>query len=194
MDSDALKADLLRKLQQVRESIVWKLEGLAEYDVRRPLTPTGTNLLGLVKHLAVGQASYFGHVFGRPFPEPLPWWEDEAEANGDMYATADESRDWVLDFYRRACEHADTTVAALDLDATGEVPWWPAERRRVSLHHVLVHSASEGHRHLGHADILREQLDGAAGVRPGMSNLPDGDPAWWAGYRDRLQEIAESFR
>jgi hypothetical protein len=194
LDGAALKADLHRKLRQVGESIVWKLDGLSEYDVRRPLTPTGTNLLGLVKHLAVGEASYFGNVFGRPFPEPLPWWEDGAEPNGDMYATAGETRGWVLDFHDRACAHADATIAALDLDAVGEVPWWPADRRRPTLHRILTHMVADGHRHLGHADILREQLDGAVGLAPGLSNLPDGDAAWWAGYRDRLQGIAETFR
>jgi uncharacterized damage-inducible protein DinB len=194
LDALALKEDLHRKLRQVREGIFWKQEGLSEFDVRRPLTPTGTNLLGLVKHLAVGQASYFGRVFDRPFPDPLPWWEDGAEPNGDMYATAEESRDWVLDFYRRACDHADETIAALDLDAVGEVPWWDADRRQVTLHQILVHSASEGHRHLGHADILREELDGSVGVRPEVSNLPDGDLGWWNSYHARLQQIADGFR
>jgi hypothetical protein len=194
LDAIALKEDLHRKLQQVREGIVWKQQGLSEFDARRPLTSTGTNLLGLVKHLAVGQASYFGVVFDRPFPDPLPWWEDAAEPNGDMYATPEESRDWVLDFYRRACDHADATIAALDLDAVGAVPWWDLDRRRVTLHQVLVHSASEGHRHLGHADILREQLDGSAGVRPQHSNMPDGGPGWWNSYHARLQQIADGFR
>ena len=147
----------------------------SEFDTRRPLTPTGTNLLGLVKHLAVGQASYFGLVFDRPFPDPLPWWEDGAEPNGDMYATAEEPRDWVLEFYRRACDHADATITALDLDVFGEVPWWEPDPR-VTLHQILVHTVSEGHRHLGHADILREQLDGSAGVRPEHSNLPEARP------------------
>ena len=172
LDAVGLKEDLHRKLRQVREGIVWKQEGVSEFDVRRPLTPTGTNLLGLVKHLAVGQACYFGLVFDRPFPDPLPWWEDGAEPNGDMYATGDEPRDWVLDFHRRACDHADATIAALDIDAVGEVPWWEPNPR-VTLHQILVHTVSEGHRHLGHADILREQLDGSAGVRPEHSNLPD---------------------
>lgn len=193
-DPAGFKDDLHRKLQQVRESIVWKLDGLSEYDARRPLTPTGTNLLGLVKHLAVGQASYFGHVFDRPFPEPVPWWEDGAEPNGDMYAAAEESRDWVLGFYARACAHADATIDALGLDAVGDVPWWAPDRRRVTLHQILVHTATEGHRHLGHADILREQIDGSAGVRPGMSNLPEADPAWWSAYRGRLEDIAGRFR
>ena len=68
---------------------MWKLEGLSEYDSRRPMTPTGTNLLGLVKHVASVELGYFGETFGRPFDEPLPW-SVGAEANADMWATADE--------------------------------------------------------------------------------------------------------
>ena len=92
MDHDALKDDLLGYLQAGRAAVLWKLDGLGEYDVRRPLVPTGTNLLGLVKHLAIVEASYFGAVFDRPFPEPLPWWDDDAEPNADMWATPEESR------------------------------------------------------------------------------------------------------
>ena len=65
-------------LRWIREAMLWKLDGLREYDVRRPLTATGTNLLGLVKHLTVTEARYFGEIFGRPFPEPLPRWDDDA--------------------------------------------------------------------------------------------------------------------
>ena len=54
----------------MREALAWKLDGLCDYDIRRPLTATGTNLLGLVKHAAVSGSRYFGEVCGRPFPEP----------------------------------------------------------------------------------------------------------------------------
>jgi hypothetical protein len=86
------KADLRYYLQAAREALLWKLDGLSEYGIRRPLTPTGTNLLGLIKHVASVEIGYFGDTFGRPFGEPLPWWEDGAELNADMWATADESR------------------------------------------------------------------------------------------------------
>ena len=72
------KTDLHRYLQDAREALLWKLDGLAEYDVRRPLTPTGTNLLGLVKHLASVELGYFGETFGRPSDEPLPWFDADA--------------------------------------------------------------------------------------------------------------------
>src|SRR5438105_15581086 len=84
------KADLHRYLQAAREALLWKLDGLSEYDIRRPMVPTGTNLLGLVKHVASVEAGYFGETFGRPFGERLPWFEDGAEPNADMCATAEE--------------------------------------------------------------------------------------------------------
>src|SRR5690242_9049305 len=114
--SDA-KEVLCRYLQRGREALLWKLDGLSEYDMRRPLVPTGTNLLGLVKHVASTEAGYLGETFGRPFPERLPWAEDGAEANAEMWATPDQSRDYIVDLYRRVWAHSDATVAALELDA-----------------------------------------------------------------------------
>ena len=188
------KTDLARYLQTGRDAVVWKLDGLSDYDVRRPLTPTGTNLLGLVKHLACVEFGYFGSTFGRPAAEPLPWWDDDAEANADMWATPDESRADLIALYRRSWVHADATIAALPLDAVGHVAHWPADRADATLHRILVHVAVETHRHAGHADIVRELIDGGAGLRPGVSNLADGDADWWARYRDRLQRAAETFR
>jgi len=62
------KADLRRYLQDARDALLWKLEGLSEYDIRRPLVATGTNLLGLVKHQAGVEMGYFGATFGRSCP------------------------------------------------------------------------------------------------------------------------------
>ena len=188
--SDA-KADLHHYLRGARESVLWKLEGLSEYDVRRPMVPTGTNLLGLVKHLAGIEIGYFGETFGRPFDEPYPWTAEDAEPNADMWATTEESRDDIVDLYRRVWTHADTTIDALALDATGRVPWWPADRSEVTLHLILTHVIAETNRHAGHADIVRELIDGAAGVRKGNDNLPPGDRAWWDGYRRRLENAAK---
>ncbi|WP_443217845.1 DinB family protein [Saccharothrix sp. CCNWYY140] len=184
------KSTLRRYLQSARDAIVWKLDGISEYDARRPVTPTGTNLLGLVKHLSGVEIGYFGECFDRPFPEPLPWLADDAEPNSDMWATADESREDILALYRRVWAHSDTTIETLDLDALGHVPWWPEDRSRVPLHFVLVHVIAETNRHAGHADIVRETVDGAAGLREGVSNLPDGDPAWWDSYRAKLESAA----
>lgn len=185
------KADLQRYLQAGREALLWKLEGLSEYDVRRPMTPTGTNLLGLVKHLASIEFGYLGDVFGRPPDEPRPWESSEDDPNADLWATADESRADIIALYQRAWAHSDATIAALPLDAPGVVPWWGAEGQ-VTLHRVLVHLIVDMQRHVGHADILRESIDGAVGMRLGRENLPEGDAAWWATYRAKLEQVALS--
>jgi uncharacterized damage-inducible protein DinB len=183
------KADLQRYLQAGREALLWKLEGLSEYDIRRPLTPTGTNLLGLVKHVAIVEAGYLGDTFGRPFDEPQHWSPDEP--NSDMWATPQESREQITGLYRRVWAHSDKTIDALALEATGRVPWWPGERSEVTLHQILVHMIAETHRHAGHADIVRELIDGAAGLRNGSDNMPAGDQAWWDSYRSRLEQVAQ---
>ncbi|GGQ16516.1 DinB family protein [Streptosporangium pseudovulgare] len=185
------KSDLHRYLKVSREALLWKLDGLPEYDIRRPMTPTGTNLLGLVKHVAGTEAGYFGDVFGRPFPEPLPWMEEDAEANADMWATAEESREEIVALYRRVWAHSDATIEALELDAAGRVPWWPDGRNEVTLHRILIHMIAETDRHAGHADIVRELIDGAAGLRQDGSNLPPGDRSWWEDYRARLEHVAQ---
>ena len=183
------KADLHRYLQRGRDAIVWKLDGLSEYDARRPLTPTGTNLLGLVKHLASVELGYFGDCFGRPSGEPLPWMEPDAEPNADMWATADEPREQIMGLYRRARAHADATIDSLDLDAVGQVPWW-GDRGKVTLHLILIHMIAETERHAGQADIVRESIDGAAGLSEGNDNLAPFDQASWAQYRSRLERAA----
>jgi hypothetical protein len=185
------KAVLHRYLQVARDALVWKLDGLSEYDVRRPMVPTGTNLLGLIKHLAGVELGYFGDTFGRPFGESFPWLADDAETNADMWATADESREEIVGLYRRAWEHSDSTIGTLSLDAIGRVPWWPDDRSEVTLHRVLVHVIAETNRHGGHADIVRELIDGAAGLRQGVTNMPPGDQAWWDSYRNRLEHAAQ---
>jgi hypothetical protein len=185
------KSDLHHYLQGAREALLWKLDGLSEYDIRRPLTPTGTNLLGLIKHVAGVELGYFGDTFARPFAESPPWMEDDAEPNVDMWASADESREEIVGLYHRAWAHSDATIDALALDAIGQVPSWPEDRCRVTLHRILVHVIAETNRHAGHADIVRELIDGAAGLREGNDNLPPGDQAWWENYRDRLERIAQ---
>lgn len=190
MDSDVVKDDLHRYLQVARDALLWKLEGVSEYDVRRPLVRTGTNLLGIVKHVASVEAGYLGDVFGRPFGEALPWLDDDAEPNADMWATADQSRADIVGLYRRVWVHSDATVAALDLDAVGQVPWWSQEAREVTLHRILIHMIAETHRHAGHADIGRELIDGAAGFRSSHDNMPALDEASWQVHWDRLERVA----
>lgn len=184
------KADLHRYLRLAREAVRWKLQGLSEYDVRRPMTPTGTNLLGLVKHLASVEVGYFGSTFGRPFGEPPPWWEDDTEPNADMWATTEETREQIVELYERAADHADRTIKDLALDAIGRVPWWPEDRSRVTLQRILIHVIAETNRHAGHADVVRELIDGKAGLREDNDNMPPADATWWAAYHERLESVA----
>lgn len=190
MNERQAKADLHRYLRTVREALLWKLEGLSEYHVRRPMTPTATNLLGIIKHLTAVELGYFADTFGRRFDEPVPWMAQDAEANADMWATADESREYIIGLYGRACVHADGTIEALELDAAGRVPWWPEDRNPVTLHRILVHMIAETNRHAGHADIVRELIDGAVGLRRDNANMAPGDAAWWANYRTQLERAA----
>jgi uncharacterized damage-inducible protein DinB len=189
---DEPKATLQRYLQLAREALLWKLDGLGEYDQRRPLTPTATNLLGLVKHVASVEAGYLGDSFGRPSRESFPWFEDDAEPNDDMWATAAESSEEITALYRRVWAHSDATVEALPLDAVGAVPWWPEDRREVTLHRILVHVIAETNRHAGHADIVRELIDGQAGLRRDVDNLPPVDAAWWPAYHERVEQAARA--
>lgn len=185
------KDELTHYLGRAREALVFKLDGLSDYDVRRPLVPTGTNLLGLVKHCAHVEYGYFRMSFGRSCPT-LTAWEDDAEPNLDMYAAAGELREQILELYRDACAAADETIADLPLDAAASVPWWPEERRTTTLHRLLVHVVDETSRHAGHADIVRELIDGAAGIAPDWTNLPDVDASYWPTYVEKLEAIARA--
>lgn len=186
-----LKADLRDKLRAGRAALVGTLDGLDEYDVRRPLTPSGTSLLGLVKHLIGIEQLYFGTVFDRPTPFTVPWVEDGSIWEGaDMWATPAESREHLVDLYDRACRHSDETIGSLDLDAPGVVPHWPEERRATTLGFVLVRIVAETAQHAGHADICRELIDGRG--QPDRDEV--GDDAYWAGYVSRIQEAADPFR
>ncbi|RBY77643.1 DinB family protein [Geodermatophilus sp. TF02-6] len=183
------KGTLHRYLRLRRDDLLAKLDRLDEYAVRRPMTPTGTSLLGLVKHVAHVQLGYLGDVFGRPGGRPYPW-DDGGEADADMWATAQESRADVVELYRFSAAHADATVEALPFDAVGEVSWWPQERRHPTLHTILVHLCVEVARHAGHADVVREVIDDAVGMSPGSPNLPERSTEEWAAFRARVEAAA----
>lgn len=186
-----LAANFHRYLQQARDSVVGALEGLSEYDVRRPMTPSGTNLLGLVKHLAGVEFGYLGDSVGRPAPVLLPWNEDGSVwDSADLWAKAEESRDWLLGLYRTAWAHSDESIATLPLDAPAEVAWWPAERRTTTFGHLLVRMTAETAQHAGHADVIRESIDG----RAGRDHEEIGDPQWWTAYVATIQTAASMHR
>src|ERR1700732_4201494 len=185
MNTSDPQADCHRYLQDAREALMWKLDGLTEYDIRRPMVPTGTNLLGLIKHVASVELGYFGDCFGRPFSERLPWLEGDAEPNAGKGATADESRAQITGLYRRAWAHSDATIGTLALDAIGHVPWWPDNRSEVTLHKILVHMIAETDRHAGQADIIRELIDGATGLRQDNGSPAPSDRARGGAHRHR---------
>lgn len=187
------KAILQRSLQAARDALLWKVEGLDERSARWPWTPTGTNLLGLVKHAAGVEVGYFGQAFGRGWPRPdeLPWIDDDAEDDADMWATADEPVAAVVDLYRRVWAFSDETIATRDLHAVGRVPWWPAERAEVTLLQVMVHVTGDLARHAGHADVLRELTDGSAGLRADNDNLSPRSAADRSRHVERLRAVAD---
>ena len=183
MIDDFAKEYLHEDLRWVRQSVLGALDGLSEYDVRRPLTATGSNLLGLIKHLTLAEVVYLGEIFDRPFPEQHPRFDDPDYRNRDsLWARDRESLADIASGYRSAWQHADATIEALAIDASGHVPWWP--QPDVKLFNVMVHVLTETNRHAGHADILREQLEGA----DGFATLGQVDD--WAAHRARIEESA----
>ncbi|MEW2529314.1 DinB family protein [Streptomyces sp. NPDC047071] len=188
MIDEFAKDNLHRRLRRDRTALLWKLDGLSEYDVRRPLTATGTNLLGLVKHVASVEARYFGEVFDRPSPEGLVPWQDHD--GSDLWAAEDETREQITGFYRRTWEHSDATINELPLDAPGHVPWWADPSPNTNLFAVMVHVLGETNRHAGHADILREGLDGRTGMRPEHETQIDEEAR--AAHRAKIEQAAGS--
>ena len=191
-DPNERKATLHHYLQAGRDALLWKLEGLGSRDLRLPRTPTGTNLIGIVKHVANVEIAYFGDVFGREWPtsqERVSQQDWETDPQADWYATESETCEGIVELYRRVWRFADATLEELPLDALGRVPWWGEDGNEVTLERIAVHVIADLTRHVGHADILREQIDGAAGLRRGVSNLPEHQD--WPAYVARLTALAD---
>ncbi|MFJ3303195.1 DinB family protein [Streptomyces sp. NPDC086549] len=159
------KETLHASLRQHRDAVLWKLDGLDDEQLRRPMTPSGTNLLGLVKHLASVEYGWFVETFGG---ETEPLWFDPYESE-DMTVGPGETTERIVAFYGRARAAADPVIDGLSLDTLGRPAWWD---HSVSLRWVLVHMTEETARHAGHMDIVRELIDGATGDRP---RVTDGD-------------------
>ncbi|MBO3747260.1 DinB family protein [Streptosporangiaceae bacterium NEAU-GS5] len=153
------KESLHASLERHRDVVLWKLDGLSDEQVRRPMVPSGTNLLGLVKHLAAVEYSWFCETFGRE-TEPLPFDDDDPDA--DLRVTPDETTAEVVAFYGRARAAADEVIRDLEVDTLGTA--WFGDP--VTLRWVLIHMIEETARHAGHMDILRELLDTTTGDHP----------------------------
>lgn len=185
-----VRADLRTYLQQSRDAVLRGLDGLAEYDARRPLTPSGTNILGLVKHLTGIETLYLGECVGRAAPFRLPWVADGSIWDGaDMWATREESRGYLVRLYQAAWENSDASIAELALDTAAVVPHWPPERRTTTFGHLLVRVVAETAQHAGHVDLLREGIDG----RGGPDHEEFGDAGRWREYVASLEAVARTF-
>ena len=188
------KTVLQHYLQMTRDGLIWKLDGLSERDARLPRTATGNNLLGVAKHCLNVEAGYFGPTFGRAFPTPEELVPEEAfqeDPQADWYAREDETKDGLIDLYRRVAAFADQTIEQLPLDAPGQVPWWRPGGQDVTLQRVIVHVIYDVARHAGHADIMREQHDQAVGWQQDNTNLPDDYD--WPAYVAKLTALADRF-
>ncbi|SFC98711.1 Uncharacterized damage-inducible protein DinB (forms a four-helix bundle) [Nocardioides terrae] len=186
------KAVWQRYYRERREALIGKVEDLSERDARMPRTPTGTNLLGIVKHVLNVEAIYLGLTFDRPFPgehELVPEESYDVDPQTDWFATEHETLAGIIDLYRRVIAHAEETVELLDLDAVGHVEHWGG--RAVTLHEILIHNFNDLCQHGGQVDILREGIDGAVGWRRPGDNVPDGYD--WPAYVAKLTALAERY-
>lgn len=150
------KTSLYVALDRHRDAVVWKTEGLDDEQLRRPMTPSGTTVLGLVKHLAAVEYWWFCTTFGRD-TEPLPLDDDDPDA--DLRILPSDTTADVLAFYGRARQGADAVIEELEVESLGRA-WYGED---VTLRWVLIHMIEETARHAGHLDVLRELLDGATG-------------------------------
>ncbi|MFI6092832.1 DinB family protein [Streptomyces sp. NPDC051218] len=152
----AEKESLYASLDRHRDAVLWKLDGLDDEQLRRPMTPSGTTLLGLVKHLAVVEYGWFCETFGRAM-EPFPF--DPEDDGADLRVESHESTADVVDYYGRARAAADEVIGEVGIEELGTARFGAS----MSLRWVLIHMIEETARHAGHMDILRELIDGATG-------------------------------
>jgi hypothetical protein len=191
MNSDP-KTTLKNYLTDRREALISKVEGLSEREARMPHTPTGTNLIGIIKHALNVEAGYLGTTFDRPFPHAeslVSEAEGRADPQADWYATEGETVAGIIDLYRRVIAHGNETIDALSLDAIGQVKHWDNEE--VTLHQILVHLLVDLAGHGGQADIIREKVDGVVGWRKADDNVPSAYD--WPAYVAKLTTIAEKY-
>jgi uncharacterized damage-inducible protein DinB len=192
--NEAMKTVLADVLARERANLRWKLSGLDEKSLRWPRTPTGFNLLGALKHMAQVEIVYFGDTFGRAWPNPEEVVTDDdidADPQADWCASESETTEYLLDLYARVADFADETIGSRSLDAPGRVPHWPEGHNETTLGQIMVHVLVDLSRHLGQIDIVREGIDGAAGLAEAVPSL--APPADREAYLERLRGIADRF-
>ena len=191
MPSTPVRQDDHGYLQDARRQVLRCVEGLDEYQLRHPMTPTGTNLLGVVKHLIGIEAGYLGFCLDQPFGTWLPWIDDQSGGpNRDMWSTDEESREYIIELYRDACAHSDGVLDQLGLVAPGDVPWWPEGSRTTTSGALLSRVLKDTAMHAGQLQILRELVDGQAGP----DRRDAGDDQCWNDYVTKLEGLAGRFR
>ncbi|MBP2384607.1 DinB family protein [Paeniglutamicibacter kerguelensis] len=190
---DDQKNHLLTYLNASREAVLWKAEGLDDYDLTRPLVPSGTNILGLIQHLASVELGYFVECLGQTVEQPrFIALNQSDDPEYDMWVPADIPSADILDYYRSAIASANRNIEALPLDAPATVAWWAPEKRDTTIGRLLIHMNVETARHAGHIDIVRELIDGSAGDRRISPNLPDYDARAWSDLHQKIQLAADS--
>lgn len=190
---DELKDTLQTYLGNSRGALLWKTEGLSDKDLTRPMVGSGTNLLGLIQHLGFIEYGYFVRCLGFTVDDRhYDALVESPDESADMWVAAETECDEVLAFYQRSIEAANRNIAALPLDAPATVPWWPEGHRDTTLLRLLLQMNVETARHAGHADILRESLDGATGMREKNTNMPSYDAGEWTQLHERILRASNS--
>ena len=153
------KTGLYVALDRHRDAVVWKLDGLTDAQLRQPVTPPGMSLLGLLKHLTFVEDGWFCATFGRPV-QAAPF--DPADPDADWRVEPHETASGLLAAYAETRVRADAVIDELGMEDTGTA--WTGQT--VTLRWVLIHMVEELARHAGHADVVRELLDGTTGDHP----------------------------
>ncbi|MBC9227690.1 DUF664 domain-containing protein [Aeromicrobium sp. 636] len=180
----------LHYLRRDRRAVLRAVHGVSEYDARRPLTRTGTNLLGVVKHLALVELEYVSDCAGFPCDLGTPWKDADEATNADLWLAADESAESVISLYVAAAAHTERAAATLPIDSPATVPWW--SEGDTTFDRLLVHLISETAQHAGHLDILREGIDGQGDTWDEART--ERDEAWWTALLGQIAAAAEPFR
>lgn len=188
---DNSKELLQEYLNDARNAVLYKAQGLSEHLARKPLTLTGTHVLGVLHHLAITEYGYFGSCLGREITNPyvLNLLETD-DPQADFLPPAQLLASDIIDLYSEAIAFCNEGINALPLDAPAHVPWW-VRRSNTTLEQLMIHMIAETSRHAGHLDIVREQLDGLAGLRAEAPNLPNYSSTQWSRQFADLNALAE---
>jgi uncharacterized damage-inducible protein DinB len=149
-------------LDYYRDTILWKVSGMSNEELRKAIVPSGWSCLGMVKHLAYVERNWFRVRFAGERDLPVPWTDEDPDA--DFRIEPEETTDQILQFYRNEFERSRSIAASASLDDLAAE--WPADRppeKRPNLRWIYVHMIEETARHAGHLDVVRELIDGTTG-------------------------------